>query len=80
MAAKARHRIERATAEPQPEQPFTPAKLSRLDYVTITLRHKRQTLLFRVHRWNAKRFLVRGRFQAASRIGRIVAVALEGLL
>lgn len=84
VAAKARKRRERAEAEPAlalaAAHPIKPSALPRLKYLTITLRCGQERSSFRVYRYDAKRFLCRGRVQAASRIARRLQLVLEALL
>ncbi len=79
VAAKARLRIERATTEPQPEPKWKAPKLTRLPFVAISLECGKDRRSFRVIRYG-KRFLALGKIQAASSIGKRIALVLEALL
>lgn len=81
VAAKARLRIERAQAEEEaPASTWKAPKLPRLNFVTISLQCGADRRTFRVHRYDAKRFLALGKVQAASTIGRRIAIVLEAML
>lgn len=80
VAAKARLRIERANAERAPEPKWTPPKLRRAKFVTVSLQCGSERRSFRVHRYDGKRLLALGKVQAASTVGRRVALVLDSLL
>ena len=80
VAAKARLRMERAQSKPSPEPPCKPAKLPRLPFVTISLQCGAERRSFRVHRYDSKRLLALGKVQAASTIGKRIALAIDALL
>lgn len=80
VAAKARLRIERANARPAQVGKWHPPKLHRLKFATVSLQCGSERRSFRVTRYDARRFLALGRIQAASTIGRRVALVLEALL
>lgn len=79
LAAKARLRLERLD-NPPVEAPFHPVKIAPPKHATISIRCGRESLSFRVTRMSGNRFLVRNQFRAASWIGKVVAVAVEGIL
>jgi len=80
VAKRERLRIERAGAPLPPEAAHVPLHLAPAKYATVSVRCGRESLTFRVTRISAKRFLVRNQFRAASWIGKVIAVALDGIL
>lgn len=79
-AARARLRIERAQAEVEPEPKWKAPKLPRLPFIPISIGAGKDRRTFRVIRYDAKRFLALGKIQAASTIGKRIALVLEALL
>ena len=80
VAAKALQRIERAES-PLPDQPRSASPVpARVKTATVSIRCGKDSLSFRVFRWDEKKLCVRGQARAASWIGKVVAVALEGIL
>ena len=80
VAAKARKRIERG-AYGIPNEPATKRdKLPTLKTATVSIRCGAESISFRVMRYDAKRLLMRGKAQAATTIGRRVALVLEAVL
>lgn len=80
VAAKARKRIERGenpTAESPAGNVFVPAKLK---HATVSIRCGNESVSFQVFRFDEKRLVMRGKAQAASSIGRRVALVLEAVL
>lgn len=76
--AKERQRL---NPDPLPDEPaWTSAKLAPEKFATVTLACGTERISFRVHRFDAKRLLARGKAQAASSIGRRIALTLEALL
>ena len=77
-AAKERKRL---NPEPLPDEPPNVApKLPKQPFATVTIKCGAESVSFRVHRWDAKRLLCRGKVQASSTIGRRVALCLEAAL
>ena len=78
-----RNAKERKRLNPDPlpdESPYVAPKLPKLPFATVTIRCGKEFVSFRVHRWDAKRLLCRGKAQSASTIGRRVALCLEASL
>lgn len=80
VAAKARLRIERAKTSVDPEPKWRHPKLAGLPFVTVTLECGPERRSFRVHRYDGKRLIALGKIQAASSIGRRVALTLDAIL
>lgn len=79
VAKKARLRI--APAENlASELPYVAQEIGKPKTATVSIRCGKESLTFQVIRWNRNKFLVRGKVKAASWIGRVVAVAMEGIL
>lgn len=79
VAKKERLRIDRAES-PLPDAPHHVAHVGKPRAATVSVRCGKESLTFQVVRWNAKKFLVRGKVKAASWMGKVVAVAIEGIL
>lgn len=78
-------RIKRGWRKPSPfpnpfDPGFAPYVPAKAKTATVTIRCGRESLSFRVRRWDATRMICRGRVQQAARLGKVVAVALEGIL
>lgn len=80
VAAKARLRIERAQQAPAIDPHWKPPKLPRLPFVPISIGAGKDRRTFRVIRYDARRFLALGKIQAASTIGKRIALVLEAIL
>ena len=79
VAKRERMRIARAV-NPVGELPFIAPKIGKPKTATVSIRCGKDSLTFQVIRWNANKFLVRGKVKAASWIGKVVSIALEGIL
>jgi hypothetical protein len=67
--------------KPLLEEPAcVPVKLSKLPFATVSIQIGEERVSFRVIRWNSRKLMVRGKAQAASTIGRRVALILEAML
>lgn len=79
VAAKARKRM--ASEESDEIDPHWKApKLLKLKFALVTIRCGQEYRSFRVHRWDGKRLFALGKVQAASTIGRRVALVLDAIL
>lgn len=79
-AAKARLRVERDQAAAAIDPDWKAPKLPKLKFALVTIRCGLEYRSFRVHRWDAKSLLALGKVQAASTIGKRIALALEAIL
>jgi hypothetical protein len=81
-AAKERKRIALATStEPLPDEPaYVGPVLPRANYATVSIRCGKESICVRVYRHDDKRLLLRGKPQAASTIGKRLALVLEAVL
>lgn len=81
--ANQREAKERKRLNPEllPDEPAAVApKLPRLKFATVTIRCGRESVSFRVVRWDARKLLCRGKVQASSTVGRRVALCLDAIL
>jgi hypothetical protein len=76
--AKERKRLNPAPLPDEP--PYVELKLPKLLFATVTIRCGKESISFRVHKWDEKRLLCLGKIQAASSIGRRVALCLDAAL
>lgn len=77
-AAKERKRL---NPEPLPDEPeWIAPKLPPLKFATVSIRCGSESITFRVHRYDRSRLICRGKAQAASSIGRRVAMILDSQL
>lgn len=80
VAAKARKRMERGEAEVPDEPNWTPINLPSPKFATVSIRCGSESISFRVMRFDEKRLMTRGKVQAASTIGKRVALVLDHVL
>lgn len=80
VAKRERLRIQRAEIPLPDESQLVPEKIGKPKTATVSIRCGKESLTFQVVRWNEKKFLVRGKVKAASWIGKVVAIAIEGAL
>ena len=77
-AAKERKRL---NPEPPPDEPeYVAPMLPRVKFATFSIAIGRERISFRVSRFSPKKLVCRGRIQAASSIGRRIALTLEAML
>jgi len=70
------HRPPRSQFAPESVKPFVP----RVKFGTVSIRIGDESRTFRVTRWDASRLFALGKPQAASTIGKRIALTLENLL
>ena len=71
----------RLNPQPLPDEPeYVAPKLARQKFATVSIACGDERVTFRVSRWNDKLLIFRGKAQAASTIGRRVALALDAIL
>lgn len=78
-----RNAKERKRLNPEPipdEPPYVAPKMPLLKFATVTIRCGNEFVSFRVSRWDDKQLMMRGVRQAASRIGKRVAIVLDAVL
>lgn len=62
------------------EPDYVPPILPKIPSVKVTIESSSETVSFRVIRYDARRLMMRGKAQAASTIGKRVALVLESQL
>lgn len=78
VVAKARKRMEPVDLPDEPK--YIAPKLPKLKTATVSIRIGRESISFQVFRFDATRLFCRGKAQAASTIGKRIALILDSQL